>query len=365
MVTETSEPGALAAARVGVVGFGMGGSLFHAPFIDATPDLDLVAVVTTDARRQAAVRERHPGAEIVASVDQLLARPDLDLVVVTTPNRTHVPIALAVLRSGRHVVVDKPVAPTADQARELRDVAAAHRRELIPFHNRRWDGDFRTVRELVTAGRLGRLWRYEARWERWRPQAGTSTARAWKDDPAPGSAGGVHFDLGPHLIDQVLVLLGRPTSVYAELATRRADGRAVDDAFLALIYPDRTVAHLTASLDVGQPLPRIRAIGSEATYVGAATMDPQEGALAAGRLPTDPAWGAVDESAWGTLGSGDRVSPVPTLPGDYGAFYRGVARTVLTGAAPPVTVDDGIAVLEVLDAALRSATDGEVVRLDD
>jgi predicted dehydrogenase len=246
----------------------------------------------------------------------------------------------------------------------LRDVAAGCGRECIPFHNRRWDGDFRTVRDLLAQGRLGRLWRYEARWERWRPQAGANPERAWKDDPTPGFAGGVHFDLGPHLIDQALVLLGRPTSVYAELATRRAQGRATDDAFLALTYADGTAAHLTASLDVGQPLPRVRAIGSEATYVGATTMDPQEDALVAGRLPTDPAWGAVDESAWGTLGSGDRGLPVPTLPGDYGAFYRGVAQTVLAGAAPPVTIDDGIAVLEVLDAAQSSATSGAVVPLE-
>jgi scyllo-inositol 2-dehydrogenase (NADP+) len=349
---------------VGLVGFGMGGSLFHAPFIDASPDLDLVAVVTTDARRQAAVRERYPGAEIVASVDGLLARPDLDLIVVTTPNHTHVPIAVAVLRSGRHVVVDKPVASTAQQARLLRDVAAEHGRECIPFHNRRWDGDFLTVRDLVAQGRLGRLWRYEARWERWRPQTSANPERAWKDDPTPGFAGGVHFDLGPHLIDQALVLLGRPTSVYAELATRRTHGRAADDAFLALTYADGTVAHLTTSLDVGQPLPRLRAIGSEATYVGTTTMDPQEEALAAGHLPTEPAWGAVAESAWGTLGAGDQVTPVPTLPGDYGAFYRGVAHTVLAGATPPVTIDDGIAMLAVLDAAQRSATNREVVLLE-
>jgi scyllo-inositol 2-dehydrogenase (NADP+) len=285
-------------------------------------------------------------------------------VVVTTPNQTHVPIALSVLRSGRHVVVDKPVAPTAEEARVLRDVAARHGRMCIPFHNRRWDGDFRTVRDLVAQGRLGRLWRYEARWERWRPQVSTNPERAWKDDPTPGSAGGVHFDLGPHVVDQALVLLGRPASVYAELVTRRAAARSVDHAFLALSYADGTVAHLTASLDVGQPLPRFRAIGSEATYVGTTTMDPQEDALAAGHLPTAPGWGAVGETAWGTLGAGDHVTPVPTLAGDYGAFYRGVADTVLTGAAPPVTIDDGIAVLEVLDAARRSATTGAVIRLD-
>jgi predicted dehydrogenase len=301
----------------------------------------------------------------VASVDQLLARADLDLIVVTTPNHTHVPLALAALRSGRHVVVDKPVAPTAAEARSLRTVAAEHGRRCVPFHNRRWDGDFRTVRDLVEQGRLGRLAHVEIRWERWRPKVNPNPERAWKDDPAPGSAGGVHFDLGPHLIDQVLVLLGRPTSVYAELATRRDGARSVDDMSLALTFAGGAVAHLRASLDVGLPLPRFQLVGRDATYVGVTSMDPQEDALAAGHLPSASGWGAVDESAWGTLGTDDRVVRVPTLPGDYGVFYREVAQTVLTGASPPVTIDDGISVADVLDAAQRSADRATVVPLDD
>lgn len=352
-----------AGVRVGLLGYGLGGSTFHAPFIDAVPELELVAVVTTDARRQQVARDRHHHAQIVGSVDELLARSDLDLVVVSTPNATHVPLALAVLRSGRHVVVDKPVASTAEEASTLAAVAAEHGRLCIPFHNRRWDGDFLTVRELVEAGRLGPLQRVDIRWERWRPQTGMPSGRAWKDDPTPGAAGGVHFDLGPHVIDQALVLLGRPTSVYAELATRRDGAHAVDDAFLALTFPGGAVAHLTASLSVGRPLPRFHVVGRHATYVGVTTMDPQEAALVEGRVPTEPGWGSVDETVWGVLGAGDRTVTVPTLPGDYGAFYRGVARSVLAGAAPPVTIDEAVAVLEVLDAARRSAAEGSVVEV--
>jgi predicted dehydrogenase len=351
--------------RVGLVGYGLGGSRFHAPFIDATPELDLVAVVTTDASRQALVRERHPQAKVLGSVEELLAHPDLDLVVVTTPNATHVPIALAVLRSGRHVVVDKPVAPTADEARLVAAVAAEHGRLCIPFHNRRWDGDFRTVRDLVAQDRLGPLQRVEIRWERWRPQTTSVPGRAWKDDPAPGAAGGVHYDLGPHVIDQALLLLGRPTSVYAELAVRRSGARAVDDAYLALTFPGGAVAHLTMSLTVGGPLPRFHIVGRDATYVGVTTMDPQERALAEGRLPTGTTWGRVEESAWGRVQAGDDTLVSPTLPGDYGAFYRGVARTVSTEGQPPVTMLEAIAGLEVLDAARRSADQGTVARLTD
>jgi len=221
------------------------------------------------------------------------------------------------------------------------------------------------VRDLTDQGRLGRLSRLEIRWERWRPQVSPNPERAWKDDPAPGSAGGVHFDLGPHMIDQTLVLLGRPTSVYAELATNRAGARSVDDMFLALTFADGVVAHLRASLDVGLPLPRFQAVGHDATYVGVTTTDPQEDALAAGHLPSEPGWGTVDASAWGTLGAGGEVERVPTLPGDYGAFYRGVAQSVLAGATPPVTIDDGIVVAEVLDAAQRSAAANTVIALDD
>jgi len=354
-----------AAARVGLVGYGLGGSTFHAPFIEAEPALDLVAVVTSDAGRRAAVHERHPGAHVVASVDELLARDDLDLVVVTTPNRTHVPLALAALRSGRHVVVDKPVAPSGADARTLRDVAAEQRRRCIPFHNRRWDGDFLTVLDLVRGGRLGPVGRFEARWERWRPDVTPGPERAWKDDPTPGSAGGVLFDLGPHLVDQALVLLGRPQAVYAELSTRRTGARADDDAFLALTFGDGAVAHVTTSLVVGQALPRYRVVGRDATYLGVVGVDPQEDALKAGRLPSEPGWGVVEPSAWGTLGAADQVVAVPTLPGGYGAFYRAVADTVRLGSDPPVTIDDAVAVLDVLDAAVRSAADGDVVRLDD
>ena len=360
----THDAGQPGTVRVGLVGYGLGGSTFHAPFIDALPELALAAVVTTNPSRRGAVGAQHPDAEVLASIDELLARPDLDLVVVTTPNPTHVPLALAALRSGRHVVVDKPVAPTAAEARTLRDVATEHGVACIPFHNRRWDGDFRTVRDLVDEGRLGPVRRYEARWERWRPPPSPDPSRAWKDDPTPGHGGGVHHDLGPHVIDQALVLLGRPVAVYAELATRRSGARAVDDAFLALTFADGAVAHLAVSLAVGRPLPRFRVVGGDATYVGTTTLDPQEEALAAGRRPTEVGWGEVDRSAWGTLGAGDQVEAVPTLPGDYGAFYRAVARTVLAGEPSPVTIEDGIAVMEVLDAAERSAADGTVVRLD-
>ena len=349
--------------RVGLVGYGLGGSTFHAPFIDVTPELELVAVVTTDPRRRALVSARHPHAEVVGSAEELLGRPDLDVVVVTTPNATHVPLALAVLRSGRHVVVDKPVAPTAAEARAVAAVAQEHERVCFPFHNRRWDGDFRTVRELVSQDRLGPLRRVEIRWERWRPRASAAPGRAWKDDPAPGAAGGVHFDLGPHVIDQALLLLGRPTQVYAELATRRPGARAVDDAFLALTFPGGSVAHLTTSLTVGGPLARFHVVGRDATYVGVTTMDPQEEALADGLLPTGQRWGTVEESEWGTLQAGDQTEVVPTLPGDYGAFYRGVARTILTGAPPPVAIEEAVTGLEVLDAARRSADGGTVVQL--
>ncbi|MGD8202392.1 Gfo/Idh/MocA family oxidoreductase [Ornithinimicrobium sp. W1679] len=349
--------------RVGLVGYGPGGSTFHAPFIETTPELDLVAVVTSDPGRRSLVQERHPDARVVGSVEELLARADLDVVVVTTPNATHVPLALRVLRSGRHVVVDKPVAPTTAQARALATAAAEHGRVCIPFHNRRWDGDFLTVRDLVTRGRLGPLLRVEIRWERWRPQP-SSPGREWKDDPSPGAAGGVHYDLGPHVVDQAMLLLGRPSTVYAELATRRPQARAVDDAFLALTFPDGAVAHLTTSLTVGGPLPRFHVVGRDATYVGASTMDPQWGvALAEGRIPAGPSWGRVEESGWGTLQAGERSEVVATLPGDHGAFYRGVAETVLTGAPPPVALDEAVSGLQVLEAARRSADEGRVVRL--
>ena len=345
--------------RVAVVGYGLGGSAFHAPLISVTPGLSLDAVVTANPDRQAAARSRYPDASVVATVDDLMARAaDFDLAVVTVPNAAHVDVAAAALRAGLHVVVDKPVAPSAREVLELARIARDVDRRMIPYHNRRWDGDFRTIRALISRGDLGQVWRVESRFERWVPRPIRSGT--WKQDPALPAAG-VLYDLGVHLIDQALVLFGPPTSVYAEVAARR--GGSEDDAFVALGYGSGPVVQLWASTCAAQVGPRFRVLGSEGAYVKYG-LDVQEAALRAGRLPTEPEWGEEPSSAWGLLGTIDDAQPLPTLPGAYQDFYAAAAACLLEGGEQPVAVADAAVVIRIIEAAHRSAAEEAITGLD-
>jgi predicted dehydrogenase len=228
---------------------------------------------------------------------------------------------------------------------------------IIPYHNRRWDGDFLTVMELLVSGRLGQLWRFESRFERWNP--GTRDPRSWKQDPnLPG--GGILFDLGSHLVDQALRLFGPPSSVYAEVTGHAAP--VDDDAFVALTYRGGIAVHLWASSTAAKLGPRFRILGSQSAYVKYG-LDPQEGALRAGRLPSQPGWGEEPAEAWGEIGTVDSAEPIPTRPGAYQNFYADVAEHLLKNTAPPVEIGDAITGLRVLEAAVASATSGAVIAI--
>jgi scyllo-inositol 2-dehydrogenase (NADP+) len=341
---------------VALVGYGLGGSAFHAPLIASTPGLELVAVVTSDPARRAEAAARYPSARIPAGVEELLgqARPP-DLVVVSVPNRHHFAVAELALRAGSSVVLDKPVTPTSEEARQLCGVADDAGVSLIPYHNRRWDGDFRTVRSLLGTGRLGTVWRFESRFERWKP--GQPDPRSWKQDPsAPGA--GILFDLGSHLVDQVICLFGLPAGVYAEVVGR--GGPPDDDVFMALAYPRGPQVHLWASSRSALLGPRFRVLGSDGAYVKFG-LDPQESALRAGTVPSAPGWGEEPADLWGRLGSVAGDEELETLPGAYQEFYAGVAAHLREGAPPPVPMADAVDGLRVLEAAKESALTGGVV----
>jgi predicted dehydrogenase len=345
-------------AEVALVGYGMGGSVFHAPFIDAEPRLRLASVVTSDPERGAQALARYPGVRIERELESLLARlDDVDLVVVTTPNASHAGVATAVLELGLPVVVDKPVTPTSEQTRRLAALAATAGTAVVPFQNRRWDGDFRTVVDLVGRDELGALHTFESRYERWQPDV---SPRAWKNDPEPGAGTGILYDLGTHLIDQAVALFGRPRSVYADIAVRRAASRVDDDVFLALGYPGGPRVHLWTSAVAADLGPRFRLLGGSAAYVKQG-MDVQEALLVAGHSPGEPRWGEEPSSSWGELVAGTEHRPVPTLPGAYGLFYAGMASYLLDGAPPPVDIDDAVLTAEIIEAAQASARDGAVV----
>jgi predicted dehydrogenase len=328
--------------RVALVGYGTGGAVFHAPLINAAAGLELAAVVTGDPGRQASVRSRYPQAEVLDTPDPVWSG-GYDLVVITTPNRLHVPLARIALDSGMPVVVDKPVAPTAAEARSLDGGPL-----VVPFHNRRWDGDFRTVARLIGDGALGRVLRFESRFTRWRPQI----KPGWKETADPASAGGVLYDLGSHLIDQAIMLFGPPTSVYAEVDVRRAAAEAADDAFVALTHAGGVRSHLWMSAVAGDLGPRFRVLGDRAAYVSYG-LDGQEQQLRDGLTPDVPGYGHTPPEAYGLLGTPGDTRPYPTEHGRYQDFYPAVAAALRGVAAPPVSLPDAVTCLEVIESALR------------
>jgi scyllo-inositol 2-dehydrogenase (NADP+) len=347
------------AIRVALIGYGMAGSVFHAPLIVSTPGLRLASIVTGSKQRQAEAREEHPGVRILDEVGALWdSAADHDVAVVATPNRTHVPLALAALEAGLPVVVDKPIATTAEAGRHLANEAQQRGLLLTVFHNRRWDGDLLTLRGLIDDGTLGPVMRFESRYERWRP---TPRAGSWRESGAPEDAGGLLFDLGSHLIDQALLLFGRPKTVYAELDRRRAGVHADDDGFIALDQPGEVHSHLWTSAVAAQPGPRFRVLGRQSAYVKFG-MDVQEDALRRGGRPTDPDWGREPTASWGSVGAGDDLHQIETVPGNYTLFYQGVVRALRDGGPPPVDPLDAVAVIEVIEAARESATSRTVVR---
>jgi predicted dehydrogenase len=345
--------------RVGLVGYGLAGSAFHAPLISTTPGMTLAMVVTSNAERARQAREAHPDVAVFDSAERLWERAaELDLVVVASPNRTHVPLALAALSAGLAVVVDKPLAATSADARRLVDEARSRGLLLSVFQNRRWDGDFLTLRRLLAEGALGDVHRFESRFERWRP----APKPGWRERGDPTEAGGVLFDLGSHLIDQALVLFGPVTRVYAEIDRRRPDVEVDDDAFVALTHASGVRSHLWTSLVAAEQNGRFRVLGSRGGFVKSG-LDVQEAELRGGGRPGSSGWGREPPDRWGHLGAGDEWHPVPTERGDYPAFYAGIAAALRDGTPPPVDPADAVTVLEIIEAARRSAEGGGVIRV--
>ncbi|RKF24159.1 Gfo/Idh/MocA family oxidoreductase [Micromonospora globbae] len=348
---------AQAPLRVALLGYGLAGRVFHAPLIAATPGLTLHAVVTRDPERRQQVRRDHPDARLVDDAELLWrSRDALDLVVVATPNRQHVAMARAAVAAGLAVVVDKPLAANAAEGRELVDEAARRGVPLTVFQNRRWDGDFLTVRRLVEQGELGRVTRFESRFERWRP----SIKPGWRESAAPGEAGGALYDLGAHLVDQAVQLFGPPSHVYAEVDRRRAGAEVDDDAFVALTHAGGVRSHLWMGAVTPQLGPRFRVLGDRAGYTSYG-LDPQEAALREGRGPGTPGWGEVTPDRYGRLGVDGDLRAVPTERGRYESFYEQVAAALRGDGPMPVDPADAVDTVALIELAHRSAAEGVVL----
>jgi scyllo-inositol 2-dehydrogenase (NADP+) len=341
---------------VGLIGYGLGGSVFHAPLVQAEPGLRLHAVATSRAEQ---VRRDHPGVRVVASAAELLGDPAVELVVVAAPNAVHHELAAAALRAGRHVVVDKPFTLTTAQADELIGLAEAEDRRLSVFHSRRWDGDYLTVRRCLGAGLLGEVSSFFSRYDRFRP----APKGSWKEAAVPGS--GILYDLGSHLIDQALQLFGPPETVSADLCVQRPGVEALDWAHLVLGY-GRLRVLLHAGMEARDPGPRFEVHGDLGSFVKWG-LDPQEAALRAGGRPGDPGWGSEPPDRHGTLTTEvaglELRGRLATAPGAYQAFYAAMARAVAGQGPVPVTPEEARATIAVIEHALQSGREGRVVRL--
>jgi scyllo-inositol 2-dehydrogenase (NADP+) len=347
--------------RVALIGFGLGGESFHAPLIAATAGMRLATVVTSDESRAARARQHYPGVHVAATAQWLWDHAvDHDLVVVTTPNRVHATLAMAALAAGLPVVIDKPFARTVSEARNVIEMAREKRLRVVPYHNRRWDSEHLTLRRLLDERVLGRILRFEARLERWRPQL----KGGWRERGAAEEAGGLLYDLGSHLIDEALALFGPVRQVYAELNRRRAGAETDDDVFLALTHANEVRSHLWTSAMAAHHGPRLRVLGERAAFVKQHA-DRQEAALRSGNhpIPIGPDWGQDPPEYWGVLTDGAREESVQSEPGAYQRFYSEMVAMLRGGAPPPVAPEDALAGLEIIEAARRSAAERTVVTL--
>lgn len=345
--------------RVGLVGYGFAGQTFHAPVLSAVPGLQLAAVASSQPDK---VQADWPGVVVLPDVHALLAaQPAIDLVVVAAPNEAHFPVAKAVLEAGRHVVVDKPFALNAGQARELADLARQKGKLVSVYQNRRFDSDYLTLQQLLAEGRVGRPVFFESHFDRYRPDVRVR----WREQKVPGA--GLWVDLGSHLMDQAVQLFGKPDSVQLDTAALR-EGAVVEDYFHAVLRwdrgphaPLRAVLHATTL--AADAAPRYILHGTRGSYVKYG-VDPQEDALRTGAKPGGEGWGAdADDGLLTLIGDTGQPEPssVPTLAGDYTRYYAAI-RDAIAGTGPnPVTPEQAVQLMELLDLGARSAVEGRAL----
>lgn len=348
--------------RVGLIGFGMAGQVFHAPVITAVDGLVLHKVSARQPERRQLLAERYPDVIAVAHADDIIQADDIDLVVVATSNDMHFPLAKAALLAGKAVVVEKPFTNTSREADEL--LALAEEKELLlsVHHNARWNSDYLTVKKIIDSGVLGRLVSFEARYDRFR---NTLKENAWREEDLPGS--GILYDLGAHLIDQAIELFGLPEAINADLRKQRPGARAVDDFELILHYPQLKVS-LRGAMLVKEPSPRYALYGLDGAFVKYG-IDPQEAALKAGKSPKgDPDWGKEPAEIHGKLNvlaadGTDQISFVTSEQGNYPAFYQNIYDALVGDAALLVQPRQARDVIRIIELAEQSWTERRTVDL--
>jgi len=340
-----------------LLSFGMSGKLFHAPFIQAHPGFSLESVWE---RSQSIAGKLYPSIQSVSTLQEILNNPTIELVVVNTPTATHFDYARQVLLAGKHAVVEKAFTTTVEEALELKNIAADKKVCLSVFQNRRWDSDFLTVRRILHSGYLGELLEAEFHYDRYKEEL---SGKQHKETPILGA--GVVYDLGPHLIDQALFLFGYPEAVFADVRTTRLGSR-VDDSFEILLYYPSLRVRLKSGYYYREPIPSFTLFGRKGSF-HKSRADVQENALLANIAANTPGWGIEPESERGLLHTeiaGTIIRElVPTEKGDYGQYYEGIYQHIRNGAPLEVTADDGIRVMKIITAALKSSAEKRVISL--
>lgn len=340
-----------------ILAYGMSGEVFHAPLLATHEGFRLSKIME---RKTNKASQRYPDVEVVRRIEDILTDDAIELVIVNTPHESHVELTKKVLEAGKHVIVEKPFTTTALEARQLTKLAAQNRVILSVFQNRRWDGDFRTVQQIVQSGLLGKLVEYEAHYDRYRPKVDTST---WKELPGKGT--GSLYNLGPHMIDQALVLFGMPKSIDARLGIQRPGGVAEDFYDIRMVYDGLHVI-LKSSYLVRESVPRYILHGVHGSYVKYG-LDPQEQALKEGTIPGSKGWGIEPSEEWGRINTefqGMNIKgTIETLPGNYLMYYQTIYEAIREGKPLAVTPEQATQVMQVIDACVQSNREGRAVEI--
>jgi predicted dehydrogenase len=346
-VDENVRPGD---TRVALIGFGYAGRVIHAPLISATQDL-VLSVVGSRQREQ--VRLAYPGVEVLSDPLSAVRYPDVDLVVIATPNDAHASLALAALRAGKHAVVDKPFTVTLAEARAIAAAAADSGRVLSVFQNRRWDSDFLGLSQALATVSIGDIVELRSEISRYRPQV----RDRWRDRDVPG--GGLWYDLGPHLIDQALVLFGPPRTIQADFQIQRGGASAVD-WFHAVLGYARTRVILASSMLAADPSTRFRARGTKGSLIKRGS-DRQEQQLLRGQKPGSAGWGEDPDPVMHFAAEGAPPTDIAAPPGNYLHYYEAIRNAIRGTGAPPVTPAEATTVMAVIEAAIKSSRESCVV----
>jgi predicted dehydrogenase len=338
--------------RVALIGYGFVGKTFHAPLIKSVPGLEIAVVGSGNPGK---VRADLPDAQVIADPMAAATSAAADLVVIASPNETHMPLAAAALNAGKDVVVDKPFTVTLAEARKLTELALKQERLLSVFQNRRWDSDFLGARAVIEEGRLGEVLHFESHFDRFRPEV----RPRWREMPGPGS--GVWYDLGPHLADQALQLFGLPKTVAANLATQRR-GAQTDDWFHVLLHYDRLRVILHGSVVVAGGTPRMAIHGTGGSWLKDG-LDVQEEQLISGVIPGQPGWGQDPRPAFFYNGRDSQPLELPLPDGDQRQFYIGIRDAIRNQEANPVSPAQAVVVMAVLETAIQSSNSGQALPL--